>query len=204
MRGKVLSADGIADVAAAVDAAVTAVPADAELMARLAQGDVNVLEALYRRYYRMVGSLLFRLVPTLQREEIEDLCQEVFLTLFETAPRYQEQGKLRAWICGIAAKKARSRRRHSWFRRVRLGDAQLERVGRSTEGQIEARMEMTRALETLPKHQREVLLLHVVQGLSGEETAAALGVAPNTVWTRLHRARRALSQRLRQAAETTP
>ncbi len=167
-------------------------------MERLAAGDAEPLGELFLRYGAMVHSVLRRYAAGLAPAEIEDLAQEVFLTLFESAPRYRESGKMRSWLCGIAVRKARSGRRRNWLR-----DNLLRRFGggragtaampeSSVESQAGARVEVRRALAALPKAQREVLLLHVVENLSGEEIAEALGISPKTVWTRLHRARRAM------------
>jgi RNA polymerase sigma-70 factor (ECF subfamily) len=173
---------------------------DAELMARMQGGDAGPLAELYRRYGRMVFSVVQRFTGVGDRAELEDLVQEVFLTLFETASHYQETGRLRSWLCGIAVRKARGGRRRRWLR-----DALFRRfAGRTTgtamehassvESDVSARVEVQRALAVLPEAQREVLLLHVVESLSGEEIAEALGISPKTVWTRLHRARLAMRQ----------
>ena len=89
---------------------------DAALMRRLAAGRVEALGLLHHRYARMVCSLMRRLVPSLTEADAEDLSQEVFLTLLETARRYREQGRFRSWLCGIAVRKARGWQRRSWFR----------------------------------------------------------------------------------------
>ena len=67
--------------------------------------------------------------------------------------------------------------------------------GSSPERAVATREEVWRALSMLPESQREVLLLHV-EGFSGDEISGMLDIRPKTVWTRLHRARRALTQKL--------
>jgi RNA polymerase sigma-70 factor (ECF subfamily) len=137
-----------------------------------------------------------------QGAEVDDVVQDVFLTLCENAGRYQETGKLRSYLCGIAAKKARGRLRRHWWR-----DGILKRFGGRTPGaaamvdssmdtDLGTRIELRQALATLPEPQRQVLLLHVLENLSGEEIAETLGISPNTVWTRLHRARQAMRRAL--------
>ncbi|TNE91537.1 MAG: RNA polymerase sigma factor [Deltaproteobacteria bacterium] len=167
---------------------------DAALMARLARGDSSALGPLFMRYGKLAGSLMLRVEPSLSREQADDLVQEVFLTLLDTAPRYRESQRLKAWICGIAVRKARGWRRKHWLRRGLLERFTPERQVEALPSQrAEARQSIDHALRALPAGQREVLVLHVVEGLSGQEVAETLGLSENAVWVRLHRARKTLS-----------
>jgi len=170
---------------------------DEQAMADLAQGRMEPLGTLYTRHGAMVRRALRRLAPEISRAELEELSQEVFLTLSDTAARYEERTRLGAWLYGIAVRKARSWRRKTWLRRKLLGLHGSAGPGTtpgsapSPEREVAMRQEATRVLDRLPREQRDVLLLHAVEGFTGEEIAEILGVRPKTVWTRLHRARRA-------------
>lgn len=175
---------------------------DEALMERLATGDLDALAPLYDRYGRMVASLALRTESSLTPEQADDVCQEVFLTLSSTAPRYKEEGRLRSWICGITVRKVKAWRRKSWVRRAlhrQHGDVSagvsLYR-GPSPVAQAEAREQVRIALDALPAGQREVVVLHLVEGLSGAEVASALGMSENAVWIRLHRARKTLASQV--------
>ena len=175
---------------------------DAELMRRLATGDAAPLGDLFLRYGGMVRAVVARYGSGVTSAEVDDLCQDVFLTLLELAPRYAEEGKLRSFLCGIAVRKAKARRRRYWVRAslLRLFGSQAPGASAMLEGNVEtelgARIEVKRALAALPEAQRQVLLMHAVDKLSGEEIASSLGISPNTVWTRLHRARHAMRKAL--------
>jgi RNA polymerase sigma factor (sigma-70 family) len=167
---------------------------DANAIHRLAQGNLDALGPLYERYGGEVRSLLLRTEPSLGRAGADDLCQEVFLTLVDTVNRYEHQGKLKSWLYGIAVRKARAWRRRRWVRVVlgqRHGTAvsgvaiQSDRL----EERVSARQRIETALAILPNTQREVIVLRMIEGLSGEETAQVLGISENAVGTRLHRAR---------------
>ncbi len=170
---------------------------DAALMRRLAGGDTRALGPLHQRYGRMVGSLLLRVVPDMTPEQADELSQEVFITLAETAKRYREQDRLRSWICGIAVRHARGWNRRTWFRRNLLRQHPGEGTGTATATRGDALDRLAagelvqRAMTQLGARQREVLVLHVVEGLTGEEIAGILGIRVGTVWVRLHRARAA-------------
>ena len=172
---------------------------DAPLVERLSRGDFDALGPLYQRYGADVRSVILRVEPQMVREDADDLCQEVFLTFVDTLGRYTEQGQLRSWLFGIAVRKARSWRRRRWGRRL-LGlqhgaaaaGVSLHAV-RPTE-QIDARHRIQNILESLPAAQREVLVLHVIEGLSARETSDVLGISENAVATRLRRARKTMKE----------
>jgi len=175
---------------------------DVGLMASLATGDGAALAVLHQRYAKMICSLILRLDPQASFEQAEDLTQDVFLSLYESAGRYREEGKLKSWLCGIAAKKTRSARRKSWLRSGLLGANRGIRPGHSssyiagTDDRLSARRDVAQALSSLSDSQREVLVLHSIEGLSGEEIAVALGIKTSAVWVRLHRARKKMGEAL--------
>jgi RNA polymerase sigma-70 factor (ECF subfamily) len=179
------------------DRTPTADATDEAIMAAIAQGNVDMLGELYQRYGQPVRSLLFRLYGDVSPAEAEDLCHEVFLEVNRSARRYRHQGRLLSWLFGIAVRKAHGWRRKRWVRERLMGryrdDKKVERpAAGGPESRVAARMEIDRALNALNQGQREVLLLHAVEGMGAEEIAEALGISVNTVWTRLHRARKAM------------
>ncbi len=174
---------------------------DRRLLQALAQGEERALETLYVRFRSPVLTALRRHggVPP---DELEDLCQDVFLALRDQAAAFRYASTVRAFIVGIAVKKGWKLR----FRKAlhsRLIDrvfGREERTG-TWHGAVEAVHDAERLLARLPEPQRTVLLLHRVEHLSAEEIASSLGISVNTVWTRLHRAR----ERLREIqAEEAP
>jgi RNA polymerase sigma factor (sigma-70 family) len=167
---------------------------DAELMHRLAERDMTALGEIYLRYSDVVRSVAYRYLGALPKTTVEDLCQDVFLALLDLAPRYNEQGKLRSFLCGVTIRKARSKRRSDLLHRVLLGRFAKSGSDASAEGRAAAHHDTQKALHLLPEPQRDVLLLHTVEGLSGEEIAVALDIEVKTVWTRLHRARAKLRE----------
>jgi RNA polymerase sigma-70 factor (ECF subfamily) len=178
-------------------------PDDDRLMAVLASGEMYPLAALYARYGKAVRSTIRRFAPEISVAEAEELGQDVFLALAGSAGRYEGGNRLRAWIAGIAVNKARGWRRATWLRRRLLKLHHRDAVGifavknAAPDTEAEQREELRQALARLSAVQREVLLLSVVEGFTGDEIAQILGIRPKTVWTRLHRARRAMTRMLR-------
>jgi len=180
-----------------INADATADRSDQELMAALARGETEPLGELYMRYgdavLRLVDSVLFD-VPGCHAE---DVCQEVFLAVHQAAPRYQESGKLKSWLMGIAVRKARARRHKSWLRRKLLAGHARDvtahwRPAAGVDETMAHNERIANALSKLTDEQREVLLLQAVDGLSGEDIAAALRISLDAVWSRLKRAHQIL------------
>ena len=162
---------------------------DTQLLHALARGDLTALEQLYVRFRSPVITALRRHggVPP---DDLEDLCQEVFLSLREQAGAFRHSSTVRAFIIGIAVRKGWKLGASTSLHR-RLLDRVFGRAERTTtmHGAVEAAHDAERLLARLPVDHRTVLLLHRVEHLSAEEIAASLGISVNTVWTRLHRAR---------------
>ncbi|MEZ4394412.1 MAG: RNA polymerase sigma factor [Polyangiales bacterium] len=193
--------------ARALRAAMLAVDEEA-LLARVAQGDAAALGAAFERWHRDVYRALARLRGT--RLDLDDLVQTTFLALPDAAKNHQPGGSPRGFVLGVALQCARRERRRV-FRRLQLWRAREDEMAlldgpsqppdpeRSALGR-EHLARFARALAALPVAQRETLLLVEMEGLRGEEAAAALGVPVNTVWTRLHHARAALRAATREDA----
>ncbi len=187
--------------------------AESELVSRARQGEPAAFREIIRRNNRH----LFRTARSVLRDdaEAEDAVQEAYLRAFQALGGFRGDASLSTWLARIARNEAlgRLRRRRSTTDLDAIEAAQQGRgasilmfptvQGGDPEGTA-ARREIRRLLEEaiddLPDVFRPVLVARDVDGLSVEETAAILGIRPETVRTRLHRARRmlrgALDQRL--------
>ena len=176
---------------------------DEALMAELARGNTEQLGELYQRYGEIVFRFICRLLVNEPIEQAEDLCQEVFLAVAESAPKYREKGKLISWILSIAARTTRSWQRRNWLlgRILKRGKNTALAVAVPVEGGPESsaarRQEIELAMLKLTPSQREVVVLRTTQGMSGEEIAKTLGISENAVWLRLKRAHEILSGSIR-------
>jgi RNA polymerase sigma factor (sigma-70 family) len=171
---------------------------DAEDMRALAGGDVEALGTLYMRHGAFVERILARFARELPVAERDELLQEVFLGLRASASHYVEKKRFRPWLYGIALQKARNAHRAARShvaaldRHAGLPIAVATPSSGSPESVVSAREVVERVFELLPDEHREILVLRVVEGFSGEEIAMALGIRTDSVWMRLHRARRQL------------
>lgn len=185
-------------------------PADADLVAAVASGSEAALAMLYDRHAPAIYAAAFRL--TGDRHVAEDVVQEVFLTLWNRAERFDPQiGSLSAWLATIARHRAVDRLRAAG-RRPRLvspprieDESPLEALERALRGSsialgptvddpvraldlAEAREAIGAALATMSDQEREVILLAYRDEMTQSEIAAHLGWPLGTVKTRTRRA----------------
>jgi RNA polymerase sigma-70 factor (ECF subfamily) len=174
--------------------------AEATLVADVARGDISGLGILFDRYGDDVRRLLLRLgAPA---AEVDDLVQQTFLDVLRAAERFQPGAPVRPWLFGLAAMVARRHRRTLARMVARLKSFTLARTTTPvpTPSEEASRKEEAgralAALHALSDKKREAFVLVALEGMSGEEAAAALAIPIATVWTRLHHARRELKEAL--------
>jgi RNA polymerase sigma-70 factor (ECF subfamily) len=173
-------------------------PTDAELMARVREGDREAFADLVDRHKDAVVSYLTRL--TGDRDRAEDLGQETFLRLYRSAGDYTEQGYLRAYLYRIATNLVRSEERRE--RRLRLLAPFLPRPEHAEPAapsgllRQELHREVAAAVAKLPLSYRVPLVLHEIEGWSYVDIAEEIGCREGTVKSRVHRGRQQLKAKL--------
>jgi RNA polymerase sigma-70 factor, ECF subfamily len=160
-----------------------------------AASDVSPAEAVRRLYVEHSGELRLGVARLAGKHlDADDLLQEVFMVALRKPQDVLTADSPKAWLYGVAVKVAASRRRTATVRRFfgfdEVGElADPESPTRTVE-QRDASKRVERVLSKLSDKKREVLVLHELQGLPGEEIAAALQIPLKTVWTRLFHARK--------------
>lgn len=167
---------------------------DLELVARCRAGDRSAWRALHDANLAFVWKVARRLGTP--REELDDVVQETFLIAFGKLDRF-DHGQFRTWLYRIAANVASARHRRRRIRRAIqsvFGGAEAERAAPRTPLEDvqarEAEEQVAEVLERMSPKKREVFALFELEGLSGEEIARRVGCPVDTVWTRLHHARK--------------
>lgn len=183
-------------------------PIERERVAGCLRGDHTAWAELYRLHAPRVARFLGRL--NRGGDGLDDLVQEVFVTVLTALPRFRGEARLGTWILGIAARVAAHHRRGEARRRLRFlvvaDPPEDQGWPGGSEGGAEARAEaraelavVEDALATLPQDQRATWILAEVEGLEACEVAAALGIPEGTVRSRLFHVRRRLLEALRAA-----
>jgi RNA polymerase sigma-70 factor (ECF subfamily) len=193
---------------------------DTVLVDRLRQRDSAAFEALMERY----GAVVYRLACGITRNvsDAEEVVQDVFLTVFRKIESFEERAALGTWIYRLTTNAALNKRRG---KRAEVETSLEELLPRYLDDghgagdrayvladwsalpdavllSAEGRREIARALDALPPAYRAVLVLRDVDGLSNEETGAALGESVSSVKSRLHRARMVMREHLTRAHVT--
>lgn len=157
-----------------------------EIGHRLVRGEQAALEDCYRTLGPLVISYLGRYVP---QPDVEDVLQRVFYEVWRVHDRYDPDRSLRAWVLGIARKRAIDH-----LRRQRDGVVSLDSVreitgddGRDIADRMMWADEVRTALGQLPDLQREVIELAYFQGYTQSEISAVLDTPLGTVKTRTAR-----------------
>lgn len=177
-----------------------------DLVGRAQGGDPEAFRAIMQR----ANQRLFRVARSVldDESEAEDALQDAYVRAFLGIGRFRGEADIVTWLTRIVLNEARSRLRR------RRPAAPLEAVEGAT-GEIilfpgaladagpesdaarsQIRGLIEQAVDDLPSAFRAVFILRDIEGCSIEETAASLDLKPETVKTRLHRARRMLRQSL--------
>ena len=162
----------------------------ADLVRRAQQGDVSAFEALYRIHAPAIHAVCRRMLG--DDGESRELLQDVFVRAWERLPSFRGESSLATWLHRLSVNLVLERLRTSKREASRRAEATDESLGRSIEGDTDARMDLESALVTLAPGARQVFLLHDVYGYSHDEIATLTGTAAATARVQLWRARRAL------------
>ena len=177
---------------------------DATLARRVADSDEAALRELLRRH----NQRLFRTARAILRDdaEAEDAVQEAYLKAIRAIGNFRAEAKLSTWLTRIAANEALERLRKRKRAEVLPLEADVEIPPQDDTPQsdspeqaamrAEARRIVERRIDALPEAFRTVFVLRMVEEMTVEETAVALGVPEATVRTRLFRARSLLRESL--------
>lgn len=171
---------------------------DAELIALVLAGRGDAFETLVRRHLDAAWTVA--LARTGSPDDAEDICQDAFLAALERLGDLREPARFAGWLLEIVRNRAlnlvrargvREALPHDAVGPTALADSPVREAARAI-----LREDLVQALDLLTAVQREVVLLHDVEGWRHAEIAARIGVAEGTVRFHLHQARKALQKLL--------
>lgn len=178
--------------------------ADAELVRRIRSGDAAAFETLMRRHFRMAYLIAFAQLNT--RADAEDACQDAFFQVWRRISDCRSPARVGAWIAAVARNTARNRRAFLRLRETESLEAAAHvpatiRTDADPE-RDDLRARLSAALQLLSVTQREVVLLHDLEGWKHREIANRLGISDTMSRRHLSDARRALRATLGAALPT--
>lgn len=162
---------------------------DEELIERIQGGDDQAFQALYERYIDDVYKNVSYRIPAYA---VDDLTQEIFLSVARGLPNFQGQSKFKTWVYTI------TRRRIADFYKARkeaaedIDDHAHHLTSDSRVGDVDDVMLLKEALQQLPQDYQELILLRFLNGLAFKEIAAVKEETLDAVKSRYSRAMKAL------------
>jgi RNA polymerase sigma-70 factor (ECF subfamily) len=165
---------------------------ESELVARARRGDHDAYEELVHRYQGIALRTAYAVCGN--AADAEEAAQDGFVKAYRSLWRFRAGAPFKPWLLRIVANEARNRRRSVGRRSALVLKAAQEPSGEaapSPEATLlgaERRELLLAALNRLPEPDREAIACRYFLDLSEAETAAALGVRPGTVKSRLSRA----------------
>ncbi|HJQ67939.1 MAG TPA: sigma-70 family RNA polymerase sigma factor [Blastocatellia bacterium] len=173
----------------AVAPPVTEFSADALLVEAARRGDQEAFARLYKLYAPMVHGVLLARVPW---SEVEDLVQDVFLTVHRRLETLRDINAFGGWVAMIARNRAMD-----FHRRSRKTEELHEEFAGQTHSEANAdAARVLGVLKELPEAYRETLVLRLVEGMTGPEIAERTGLTPASVRVNLHRGMKQLREKL--------
>lgn len=125
--------------------------------------------------------------------DVDDVAQEVFVTVHRKLPEFEGRSKLRTWLYAICLRVASDHRRRAYMVRERVTDSPRndtgERRGDEPDTHVESRAFVQQLLDGLDEDKRVVLVLYEIEGLTMREVAEVVGCPLQTAYSRLHAAR---------------
>ena len=180
------------------------VPAsESELLERARKGDAAAWDVLFDLHYAAAGRFVFQLAPDFSREDVEEVCQEVFLTVIRNIHTFRGGSQFQTWLFRIAINKARDYREKQRAAKRGGGRQPLSLHAEDPQTGLvidppsaqpgpdatllngESHTLIGHALELLGDPCREIIELRYFGDLSYEEISAALELNPKTVSSRL-------------------
>ena len=176
---------------------------DVALIQRTLDGDEGAFTVLVKKYQKWVHTLVWRKIGDFHTAE--EITQDIFLKVYKKLSTLKPPDRFPGWLYVIAT-------RHciSWLRKKPLPMTSLDamptveleelcytkyEMTRDAEASVEQQRELVkRLLQKLPESERTVVTLYYLAEMTGDEISVFLGVSPNTVRSRLRRARERLEK----------
>lgn len=168
-------------------------PSNDDLVQAAVAGDRAAFGVLFERYAGLVHGVLLSRV---ERREVKDLMQDVFVSALAHLGQLRDPRAVGGWLATLARNRATDHLRTRRRLEVLPDEISVTHADRSEAEQVLA------TIRGLPEAYRETLVLRLVEGMSGPEIAAEVGLTPDSVRVNLHRGMALLRARL--AGEEAP
>ena len=179
---------------------------DAELVQQVLNGNNNAFRYLVAKHQRLVVHVVGRIVQ--QQEDVEDVCQEVFIKVFRKLKKFRGESKLSTWIARIAYNTSISHIRkgkqdiHSFNEQpLLIASEKDESLNQKVVEREEAKKYLMQFIEKLPVQYRTVLTLFHLEEFSYKEIEEITEMPEGTIKSYLSRARKLLKDQMEKMTE---
>lgn len=179
---------------------------DAELVQQIMNGNSNAFRFLVAKHQRLVVHIVGRIVQ--RQEDVEDICQEVFIKVFKQLKRFRGESKLSTWIATIAYNTSISHLRKGKYAAQSydeqpglIAETMDDSPNQKTVERVEAKYYLLQFIEELPVHYRTVLTLYHLEEFSYREIEEITKMPEGTIKSYLSRARKMLKEKLEKIAK---
>jgi RNA polymerase sigma factor (sigma-70 family) len=157
------------------------------------QGDQQAFYRLYENYHRRIYALCWRMMA--DKDSAEDVCQEVFVQLWQKISNFRGESKFSTWLHSVASNIALGhiRKNKTWLQRIFSIE---EQVIEDATVEMPECSSLDKKIQKLPERARLVFVLFAIEGYRHEEIAQMLGMAVGTSKAQYHRARGLLRESL--------
>ena len=177
--------------------------AEADLIARCRRGEPGAWDDLFDRHYAAAGRFVFQLGHDFSREDVEEICQEVFLSVIRNLESFHGGSQFQTWLFRVAANKARDYRQRQHAAKRGGGQTPVSLQAEDPETGLtldppadtpapditlmnaEQVALVHQALDQLGEPCREIIELRYFGDLSYDEISVSLSLNPKTVSSRL-------------------
>ena len=178
---------------------------DVDLLNRVAEGNLEAFETLYRSWSGMVYAVAFRVLQS--RFDAEEVTQDVFLKVHRSLRNFEGRSSFKTWVYRITMNTALSAVKRLAKDRNRRGDFETALRSQAIAPDAPKRLEQEEhekkiqlLLAVLNPDQRACVILREIEGLNYQQIADVLDTKINTVRSRLKRARETLMARAEKGA----
>jgi RNA polymerase sigma-70 factor (ECF subfamily) len=176
---------------------------EADLLARCRRGEAEAWDELFDRHYAAAGRFVFQLGHDFTREDAEEICQEVFLSVIKNLNSFHGESQFQTWLFRIAANKARDYRERQHAAKRGGGQNPISLHAEDPESGLSIDPPSTapapdatlmntehaalvhEAVDQLEEPCREIIQLRYFADLSYDEISRSLKLNPKTVSSRL-------------------
>lgn len=179
---------------------------DAELINQVLKGNMNAFTFLVNKYQKLVVHITGRLIQ--RQDELEDVCQEVFLKVYQNLGKYRNESKLSTWIATIAYNTSINYlRKYKKMMEVNADDSDALRnmteYNPNDYERADFHQFIHEQIELLPVQYRTVLTLYHLEEFSYQEIEQITGMPEGTIKSYLFRAKALLKEKLKSVVDQT-